>query len=433
MPEAKLWIWGGTALVPGAPNGRLEDAAIGIADGKIVSIGKRSEVTPAPGARKIDTTGCLVTPGFVNGHTHTGMSLLRGLADDLPLDTWLREVIFPTEQKWGSPDFVYWGTLLACAEMIRGGITTFNDMYYFEERAAQAANEAGMRMVAGQSLTEESDIDGTGKDLTGSFDRFRESVGDFPLVTASVAPHAIYSVSRENWKALIEYSAKTQTRIHFHLCETRWEVQDCQKKYGKTPVAFFEELGLWEQPVTAAHAVCLTPEDIQILGKHRVGISHNPESNFKLATEIAPVVELRRAGARVALGTDSTASNNNLDLFGEADVAAKMQAFKYGAGALKAQDVFSMLTREGALALGLEETGVLEVGKQADIIAIDVTAPHAVPIYNPYSHIVYGAGARDVKHSVVNGQVLMENRTLLTLDEQEIVREAAHWARRISP
>jgi len=435
VQEAKLWFWGGTALVPGADGrGVLEDAAIGIAGNKIVYVGTRADAKPVPGARKVDCTGCLVMPGLVNGHTHTGMSLLRGLADDLPLETWLREVIFPTERKWGSAEFVYWGSLLACAEMIRSGTTTFNDMYYFEEKAAQASSEAGLRMVAGQSLTEESDVDGIAKDLYGSFDRFREKVSDFPLVTPAVSPHAIYSVSRENWRKLIDYSARTQTRIHFHLSEVQSEIDACLKLHGKTPVQVFEEWGLWELPVTAAHAVVLTQQDIAILGKNRVGISHNPESNFKLGTRIAPVVELRQAGARVAIGTDSTASNNNLDMLEEADFAAKLQSAKYGAGALKAHEVVSMLTQEGAHAVGLGElVGSLEVGKAADIIAVDVSAPHAVPLYNAYSHIVYSAGGRDVKHSMVHGQVLMENRNLLTLDEQEIVREAASWARRIQP
>ncbi len=431
MGEIKLWFWGGTALVPDRPKGLLEDAAIGIADGKIAFIGTRSEAKPAPGAKKIDATGCLVMPGLVNGHSHTGMSLLRGIADDLPLEAWLRTVIFPMEQKWGSPQFVYWGTMLAAAEMIRSGTTTFNDMYYFEDEAARAAHEVGLRMIAGQSLTEESDIDKTGADLTASFDRFREKVADYPLVTPALAPHAIYSVSETSWKKIVAYAAKHQVRIHTHLSETVTEVEVAMKQYGKTPTRFFEDIGLWEQKVTAAHSVVLTPEDIAILGKHRVGVVHNPESNMKLGTLAAPMVELRRAGANAGIGTDSTASNNNLDLFLEADFAAKLQSFKYGAGALKSEEVVRMLTSEGARALGLDDVGALQVGFQADVIAVEVSGPHAVPLYNPYSHLVYGASGRDVRHTVVNGQVLMENRNLMTLDEQEIVREAASWARRI--
>lgn len=220
--------------------------------------------------------------------------------------------------------------------------------------------------------------------------------------------------------------------MHFHLSEVASENAYSQKEYGKTPTAFFEEIGVWDVPVTVAHAVCLTPEDIGILGKHKVGAVYNAESNMKLATQIAPIVDLRRAGARIALGTDSCASNNNLDILAEADFAAKLQAFKYGAGALKSEEVFQLMTAEGAQALGLgDATGSLEVGKAADVIAVEVTAPHAVPLYNPYSHLVYAASGRDVRHTVVNGKVLMENRTLMTLDEQEILREAASWARRI--
>jgi 5-methylthioadenosine/S-adenosylhomocysteine deaminase len=431
MGEIKLWFWGGTALVPDRPKGLLEDAAIGIADGKIAYIGTRAEAKPAPGAKKIDATGCLVMPGLVNGHSHTGMSLLRGIADDLPLEVWLRTMIFPMEQKWGSPQFVYWGTMLAAAEMIRCGTTTFNDMYYFEDEAARAAHEVGLRMVAGQSLTEESDIDKTGADLTASFDRFRQKVADYPLVTPALAPHAIYSVSEKSWKQIVAYAAKHQVRIHTHLSETVTEVEVAKKQYGKTPTQFFEDIGLWEQKVTAAHAVVLSPEDIAILGRRGVGVIHNPESNMKLGTLAAPMVELRRAGANAGIGTDSTASNNNLDLLLEADFAAKLQSFKYGAGALKSEEVVRMLTSEGARALGLDNVGSLQVGYQADMIAVEVSGPHAVPLYNPYSHLVYGASGRDVRHTVVNGQVLMENRNLMTLDEQEIVREAASWARRI--
>lgn len=432
MGEATLWIWGGTALVPGQPKGILEDAAIGIADGKITYVGTRQKAAPSAGARKIDATGCLVLPGLVNGHTHTGMSLLRGIADDQPLEIWLREHIFPLERKWTSPEFTYWGSLLASAEMIRSGTTSFNDMYFFQDQSARAVNEAGLRMVAGQTIVEESDVDKAGNDPIRTFERFLEAVADYPLVTPRIAPHAIYSVSSATWKKIIAFCEKKNLGVHTHLSEVQSEVAECLKKFGKSPVEIFEDMGLWDLPALAAHAVCLSEKDIEILGRHKVGVSYNAESNMKLGTLVAPVVDLRKAGVSVALGTDSTASNNNLDMLAEADFAAKLQSFKYGPGALKSEEIMAMLTSEGARAIGLgDSVGSLEVGKVADVIAVEVLAPHAVPLYNPYSHLVYSASGRDVRHTIVNGEVLMENRNLQTLDEQEILREAAAWARRI--
>ncbi len=432
MAATTLWFWGGTALVPGQPKGIIEDAAVGITGGKITYVGKRLAASPAPGDRKLDSTGCLVLPGLVNGHAHTGMSLLRGIADDLPLESWLREHIFPLERKWVSPEFTYWGTLLASAEMIRSGTTSFNDMYFFQDSSARASTEAGLRMVAGQTLVEESDVDKTGVDPIKNFERFLEAVAEYPLVTPRIAPHAVYSVSMATWKKIISFCRSSKLGVHTHLSEVQSEVTACKKQYGKSPVEVFEDLGLWELPTLAAHSVCLSEKDIEILGRYKVGVSYNPESNLKLGTLVAPVVELRKAGAAVALGTDGTASNNNLDLLAEADFAAKLQSFKYGPGALRSEEIVQMLTGEGAKAIGLgDSVGHLEVGKAADVIAVEVLAPHAVPLYNAYSHLVYSASGRDVRHTVANGQVLMENRNLQTLDEQEILREAASWARRI--
>jgi 5-methylthioadenosine/S-adenosylhomocysteine deaminase len=435
--EAKVWFWGGTALIPERAGGLLEDAAIGVSGNRIVFIGTRSEAKPAATARKIDTTGCLVMPGLINGHSHVGMTLLRGFADDRPFQNWLFDKILPTEKKFATPEFVYWGAMLASCEMIRAGVTSFNDMYHFEAQAARAADEAGLRMVAGMHFDESMLGPSPSSDRLSAIakfvDPFLEEVSSYPRVTPSVAPHAIYSVSLDSWKAIIAYVEKRKIRIHFHLEEVQSEVDACIKANGKTPTQVFNDLGLWEQKVTAAHAVCLNEADRALLGSKKVGVSHNIESNMKLGAGIAPVVEMRRAGMRVALGTDSTASNNNLDLLGEADFAAKLQAFKYGPGALRSEEVFAMLTSEGAEAIGLgDSVGRLEVGYVADLIAVEVSAPHAVPIYNPYSHLVYSASGRDVRHTMVNGEMLMENRTLKTLDEQEILREAVSWARRIA-
>ncbi len=433
----KTWVWGGTALIPSRPNGILEDSAIGIEGGRIAFVGTRAEAKPPANARKIDASGCLVMPGLVNGHTHVGMSMLRGFADDLPFETWLHGKILPLEKKFTSPEFTYWGSLLAACEMIRSGTTAFNDMYHFEGEAARAADEAGLRMVAGfhfdESMSQGGSADKRSEEMERFVEPFLESVSPYSLVTPSIAPHALYSVSIDSWKCIIQLASQRGLRIHTHLSETQKEVDDALKTYGKTPVRVLADLGLWEQQVTAAHAACVTPDDIELLGKHRVGVSHNIESNLKLGTLVAPVLEMRRAGVKVALGTDSTASNNNLDLLAEADFAAKLQTFKYGPGSFKTEEIFSMLTSEGAIAAGFgEEVGCLAVGKAADITVVETSGPHSVPLYAPYSHLVYALTGRDVRHTVVNGQVLMENRNLQTLDEQEILREAASWARRIS-
>jgi 5-methylthioadenosine/S-adenosylhomocysteine deaminase len=428
----RLFLWGGTALTMDSKGTVLENALIEIENEQIISIKSQKKASKPEGAKAIDCRGCLVCPGFVNGHTHTGMTLLRGIADDLPLQRWLTEVIFPLEKRWGKPDFVYLGTLLACAEMIRSGTTFFNDMYYFEEFAAKAVDESGMRAICGQTIIDISGVE-KASDIVEKFDAFLEAVSGYSRVIPAIAPHSIYGVSDKVWPEVISFASRHKIPIHIHLAEEQGEVDDCLKRYKKTPTEMFDRYGLWDyQPVIAAHAVVLTENDIQILGKHKVGIAHNPESNLKLGTKIAPVVELRKAGANVCLGTDSVASNNNLDLLQEADTAAKLQIFRKGIGELTAYDAVRMLTIEGAAAFGLaDKTGSLEVGKWADVIAVSVEAPHAQPLYNPYSHLVYSAGGADVKHSVVGGKVLMENRILKTLDLDSILKEAKRWGKKI--
>lgn len=240
-------------------------------------------------------------------------------------------------------------------------------------------------------------------------------------------------VSEKTWARLIDYVDKRGVRIHTHLAETQEEEEQCQRTHGLTPTELFDRLGLWSRKAIAAHATCVTPAEIEILGRHRVGIIHNPESNLKLGTRICPVVELRAAGARVGLGTDGAASNNNLDLFQEADTAAKLQSFRKGAGSLDAESTIRLLTSEGAEALGLgDRIGSLEVGKAADLIAVDTYRAHLVPLYDPYSQLIYCANGADVKHSIVNGRVLMEDGRLTTLDEEAILQEALQWGKKIA-
>lgn len=426
-------VFGGTAVTMNAQSEEIGDAVIEIKNGKIASLRSQPGYKPPAGAKAVDATNCLVTPGFVNAHTHTGMTFLRGIGDDMPLKKWLTEKIFPLERKWGNPEFVYWGTLLAAAEMIRSGTTLFNDMYYYEEYASKAAHEAGLRMIAGQAIIEIGDVEEKKSDVFSKFEEFLAKIESYPLVQPALAPHSIYGVSDKLWREVVKYAHERKLAVHVHLAETQEEEDQCQRKIGKTPTEYFEEIGLWEGMAIAAHATCVTPAEIEILGRRKVGVAHNPESNLKLGTKICPVVELRKAGANVALGTDGVASNNNLDLLQEADTAAKLQIYRKEIGALTAKATVKMLTSEGARAVGMGDViGTLEVGKSADMVAVDLEKPHAVPLYNPYSHLVYAASGQDVKHTLVAGRVLMENYRLTTLDEAAILREAKAWGKRIA-
>jgi 5-methylthioadenosine/S-adenosylhomocysteine deaminase len=429
---SELWIGGGTVVTMNAAGDILEDGFVHVKDGRIEGVGVGGK--PPKGARLVDGKDCLITPGLVNLHTHSPMTLLRGVADDLPLERWLRDAIWPLEQKFAGEEFAYWGTKLAALEMIRSGTTTFNDMYFFEDQVARAADESGLRAVCGFTLVELSDVDNSSDRLFEKLDAFQETVAKYARVTPAVAPHSVYGVRPSTWEKIVEYAAQKKLRVHVHVCEVQSEVDDCVKAHKKTPVEFFDAIGLFSQCRTiAAHMVILSQKDIHIAGRHRLGVAHNIESNLKLATKISPVVELRDAGARVGLGTDGAASNNNLDLLQEVDTAAKLQSFRLGPGALPAHEAFRLLTIEGAEALGLDgEIGSLEPGKKADLIAVDTSLVHATPFYDAYSHLVYSAGGRDVKHSVVDGKLLMEDYKVLSLDEPAILKEARRWGDKIA-
>lgn len=429
--ESELWITGGTALTMDSNYTVVEDAAIQVKNGLIAWVGKQADARIPASARRVDASKCIVTPGFVNGHTHTGMTLLRGLANDLPLDRWLNESIFPMEQKWAGPEFVYASNLLAAAELIRSGVTTFADMYYFPKAAAKAIDEAGLRMFAGAAIIQISHIEDPRQVLDG-LDAIRDALQQFSRVTTCLAPHSLYGVDESLWEPLLDYADSRDLLIHVHIAESKKEEADARQKFGVGSVEFLDRVGLWKRKVLAAHCVELSPADIETLGHNKVGIAYNPESNMKLGNGICPVVELRKAGARVCVGTDGAVSNNNLHIIQESDTGLKLQSLKYGPGALTARDMVGMLTREGAAVLGVEsEQGSIEVGKRADIIAIDTWHAHMQPVYDPYAHITYSATGRDVKHSIVDGRVLMENYSLKTLDEEAILRLASEWGAKV--
>jgi len=422
MQDADLIIKNGTILTMDSKNSILENGFLAIRGDRISHMGT-GDMPSIKATKIIDAKGGLVLPGLVNGHTHAAMTLFRGLADDLPLMQWLENYIFPAERNMDA-EFVYTGTLLALAEMILSGTTTFCDMYLFEEEVAKAAKKAGVRCLVGEVLYDfpSPNYGSVGKGL-----EYTESLiqkwRDDPIVSIAVEPHSLFTCSPELLMASNELALKHRVPLIIHVAETLNEVSEIKGKYGKTPIEHLDSLGLLGAHLIADHCVHLGPSDIKKMAEHGVKVVHNPESNMKLASGIAPVPELIKQGVTVGLGTDGCASNNNLDLFSEMDTAAKLhKVHAMDPTVVDAVTVLRMATIQGARALGLQDiTGSLEIGKKADVIVIDTHKPHLTPIYNAVSHLVYAASGNDVTHSVINGKLVMEDRKLLTLDLDEII------------
>ncbi|MGW8222962.1 MAG: amidohydrolase family protein [Syntrophobacteria bacterium] len=384
---------------------------------------------------KLDMAGGLVMPGLINAHTHAAMTCFRGLADDLPLSVWLNEHIFPAEKKI-SGELVYQGTLLACAEMILGGTTTFCDMYLFEDQVARAAHEAGIRALVGEVLYDfpSPNYGPPEQGLAFTKDLIRAWKND-PLVSVAVEPHAVYTCSPDLLRACNEVAEEYQVPMIIHLSESEDEVAQVQERYSTSPVMHLEKLGLLTPHLIADHCVVLDEEEMDLLAERGVRVVHNPESNMKLASGVAPAVELLDRGVMMGLGTDGCASNNNLDMFGEMDTAAKIhKVHRLDPTVMGARTVAHLAVRGGSKVLGLEnQVGCLAPGKKADIIGLDLDRPHLTPLYNIYSHLVYAASAADVTLNVINGRVVMRNRELLTLDVERIMAEVRKIAKKIRP
>jgi 5-methylthioadenosine/S-adenosylhomocysteine deaminase len=383
------------------------------------------------GRQTIDAAGAVVMPGLINTHTHAPMVLFRGLADDLALMEWLQKYIFPAEAKTVSPEFVRAGARLAALEMIESGTTTYADMYYFEEEIGRATKAAGLRGVLGETIIQFAVPDAkTPAESLARTEKFAAEFAGDELITPAVAPHSMYTLGGDTLKACRALADRLRIPVIIHLAETKDEIRTSDEKYHATPTAFLESLGFWGPRTLAAHAVHVTPADIAILARRHVGVSHNPESNMKLASGIAPVEAMRKAGIPVGLGTDGAASNNDLDMFEAMRQAAFLHKLVAGdPRAIPAPAALEMATIDGARAMGLEkEIGSLEPGKRADLLIVSMASARQTPMYNPVSHIVYVTHGDDVRTTIVNGKVLMRDRRVLTLDRRQVLAEARRFA-----
>jgi 5-methylthioadenosine/S-adenosylhomocysteine deaminase len=423
-----LFVTGGTVITMDPARRVLTPGAVAIGGADIVAVGSPEELRQAyTPARVIDATGRVVMPGLINTHGHAPMVMYRGLADDLALMDWLQQYIFPAEAKTVAPAFVRAGTELAALEMIRSGTTTYVDMYYFEEEIARATRAAGLRGVLGETVIGFPSPDAkTPADALSRTERFLQEFADDPLITPAVAPHSMYLVDKEVLLACRALAVKHQKPLLIHLAETEDEIKTARERFQASPTAFLQQIGFWAPRTLAAHGVWVADEDIALLAKAHVGVSHNPESNMKLASGTAPVTKYLKAGVAVGLGTDGAASNNDLDMF----EAMRETAFLHklttrDPRALPAATVLELATLGGARALGMDrEVGSLEHGKRADLLIVSMSSARQTPLYDPVSHLVYVTRGDDVETTIVHGKVLMENRTVLTLDERRVLAEA---------
>ncbi len=437
MERVNTILSGGTIVTMNQSFDIIHDGAIAVRDARIVAVGTRAAILAAYESDDVvDCTGQYVTPGLINTHTHAPMTLLRGLADDLRLDVWLMGYCMPTEREFVTPEFCRLGTGLACAEMIRSGITTFADMYYYERDVAAATAAAGMRGVLGQTVLKFPAPDAESYEHSLDYcAQFIEEWKAHPLITPAIAPHAPYSTTQGILRECAELALAHDVPILIHIAEMKLEQDDSQSLYGKSVVPWVQEAGLLRAKVVAAHCVHINGGEMRILREHNATVAHCPTSNLKLASGIAPVVQMLQQNLVVGIGTDGPASNNDLDMFEEVRLAAILaKTAANDPTALPARQAFLMATRQGAAALYMgDQTGSLEVGKLADVITINAEPSHNMPQFQRdpnlvYSRLVYASKSSDVRDVMVNGRWLMRDRDLLTLDEGMLLREAAEYA-----
>jgi 5-methylthioadenosine/S-adenosylhomocysteine deaminase len=422
VTDVDLLVLGGIVVTMDARRTIFNEGALAVRDGQIAAVGPRPAVAARYRApRVIEARGGLLLPGLIDGHTHLPMTLFRGLADDLPLRSWLEEHIWPAEQRSLNAEAVRWGARLGAAELIRSGVTTCCDMYFYEDNVAEAVEEAGLRAVLGQGFVDGPNVE----ERLASAERFLKRWHGHPRITPAVAPHAPYTVSPDSYRRLHALAERFDVPLVTHLAETKQEGHDIAARYGRTPVRHLAQLGVLDGRLIAAHCVWVDAEEVGLLAAARAGVVHCPRSNLKLASGVAPVPDLLAAGVLLGLGTDGAASNNELDLFAEVQMAALIhKGVRLDPLAVPAAAALELATSGGARALKLDsQIGSLEAGKRADVVVLDLEEDNLVPLYDPVSHLAYAAASADVRTVLIDGRIVLEDRQLRTLDEAEVRRQ----------
>jgi len=409
----------------------IEDGAIVISGSEITAIGTTASIGQNFVAEQIiDAQDCIIIPGLINAHTHIPMSFFKGLADDLPLESWLNDFIWPLEKKLVNSNFVFDSTLHGAAEMLKNGVTLANDMYFEGDAMAKALTIAGARCiigdpVIGDRVKEKDGVKIIGQDAIANKIKYKDN----PLVDFSLAPHAIYSNSKPILEKCAEVALENDLLVHIHISEADWEKPDCIEKYGKKPVEFLRDIGLLKSKIVLAHGIWIEEDEMDILAEHNASIAICTESNLKLANGFAPLKQYLQHKVRCCFATDGVASNNNLDLLSELDFNAKLHKnLNHDPTFLPAEQMLSMATIEAAKVLYKDkELGSLEVGKKADLVILDCNAIEAQPMFNPYSQVIYSLGGRAVRDVIINGRIVLKNKKLTTLDETELIATAKKY------
>ncbi len=433
--EVDLIIYGGKVVTMDSQMRVIDRGAVAIDKNKIVYVGDVISARKRFKSRKeINARDRVIIPGLINTHTHIPMTLFRGIADDLDLQEWLNKYIFPAEAKNVNEKMVRVGTRLGLAELIRGGTTTYCDMYYFEDAIADETSKAGVRGVLGQTIIDFPAPDfKTNEEAMKGTEKFVKKWQNHPLVIPAVAPHAPYTVSEEHLKSASNLSKRLNSPLVMHLAEAQSETDFVMEKKGMRSIEYVNKIGFFTDKTIAAHVIQANEKEIEILKKNNVGVAHNPQSNMKLAAGVAPVPQMLKQNLRLGLGTDGAASNNNLDLWDEMDTTAKLHKVISGdPKVMSAEQVFTMATIGGARALHLEDKiGSIEVGKLADIVIVDFDGLHQTPFYNIYSHLVYATKSSDVRTVIINGNIVMLEKNLITLNEKSIKIDATAFRNQI--
>ncbi len=407
----------------------IKDGAVLVKDGEIIAVGRQKNLKYET-KEIIDAGNSIVMPGLINTHTHSAMTYFRGLADDKDLKDWLENYIWPAEGKNVNKDFVRKASELACLEMIKSGTTCFNDMYFFARETLEVADKCGIRAIAGELIIDFPTP--SCKNANEAINKNKELIKDFKneeLLRVSMNPHSIYICNENNLREVSRVVKENNLITHIHISETKKEVDDCMNLHGISPVAYLDSIGFLNENLVAAHSVWLSDKDLEIFSERGVKVSHNPISNMKLASGVMPASKMIDKGIVVSLGTDGVASNNTLDLFEEIKIYALLHKVQdLEPTKASAREVITMATINGAKALGWDkEIGSLEVGKQADLITIDLNKPHLQPIYDPYSHLAYAVNGSDVENVIINGRIVMRERVVKTLDEEKVLFDAKQF------